>query len=120
MKYAVITFGCRVNQADSLGVEATLTAAGARVYSSRERGEWSGIVSFEWPGADPRRVKPFCVQRQVMISTRDGRLRASPHFYNNEADLDALLSALTAYREQEEIARHQCRATSQLPSPAHR
>lgn len=30
MKYAVVTFGCRVNQADSLGVEAQLAAAGAR------------------------------------------------------------------------------------------
>ena len=29
MKYAVVTFGCRVNQADSLAVEAALTAAGA-------------------------------------------------------------------------------------------
>lgn len=29
MKYAVVTFGCRVNQADSLTVEASLTAAGA-------------------------------------------------------------------------------------------
>src|SRR5258708_5191189 len=30
MKYAVITFGCRVNQADSLGFEEELRAAGAR------------------------------------------------------------------------------------------
>src|SRR5712692_9190452 len=29
MKYSVITFGCRVNQADSLGVEEELRAAGA-------------------------------------------------------------------------------------------
>ena len=29
MKYAVITFGCRVNQADSLGFEAELQGAGA-------------------------------------------------------------------------------------------
>jgi len=29
VKYAVVTFGCRVNQADSLGVEAALTSAGA-------------------------------------------------------------------------------------------
>src|ERR1700704_1420064 len=29
MKYAVITFGCRVNQADSLGFEEDLRAAGA-------------------------------------------------------------------------------------------
>ena len=30
MKYSVITFGCRVNQADSLGFEEELRAAGAR------------------------------------------------------------------------------------------
>ncbi len=34
MKYAVVTFGCRVNQADSLGVEAALTAAGATAVSA--------------------------------------------------------------------------------------
>ena len=34
MKYAVVTFGCRVNQADSLGVEAVLSAAGATAVSS--------------------------------------------------------------------------------------
>lgn len=34
MKYAVVTFGCRVNQADSLGVEAALAAAGAEAVSS--------------------------------------------------------------------------------------
>jgi threonylcarbamoyladenosine tRNA methylthiotransferase MtaB len=34
VKYAVVTFGCRVNQADSLGVEAALTAAGAEAVSS--------------------------------------------------------------------------------------
>jgi len=34
VKYAVVTFGCRVNQADSLGVEAALTAAGATAVSS--------------------------------------------------------------------------------------
>ena len=34
MKYAVVTFGCRVNQADSLGVEAALPAAGAIAVAS--------------------------------------------------------------------------------------
>jgi selenocysteine lyase/cysteine desulfurase len=73
-----------------------LAAAGARVYSSRRPGEWSGIVSFEWQNGDPRRLKLQCLNRQVMISYRDGRLRASPHFYNNAADVDALLDALTS------------------------
>ena len=30
MKYSVITFGCRVNQADSLGFEEEFLGAGAR------------------------------------------------------------------------------------------
>jgi threonylcarbamoyladenosine tRNA methylthiotransferase MtaB len=34
MTYAVVTFGCRVNQADSLAVEAALTSAGARAVSA--------------------------------------------------------------------------------------
>jgi threonylcarbamoyladenosine tRNA methylthiotransferase MtaB len=34
MKYAVVTFGCRVNQADSLAIEADLTAAGGEAVSS--------------------------------------------------------------------------------------
>src|SRR5580693_5731451 len=38
MKYSVITFGCRVNQADSLGFEEDLRAAGA-VPASAESAE---------------------------------------------------------------------------------
>lgn len=34
MTYAVVTFGCRVNQADSLAVEAALVAAGATAVSA--------------------------------------------------------------------------------------
>ena len=37
MTYAVVTFGCRVNQADSLAVEAALTSAGARIGVRRPR-----------------------------------------------------------------------------------
>ena len=38
MKYAVITFGCRVNQADSLGFEEELRAAGATAVAAGRRG----------------------------------------------------------------------------------
>ena len=36
MKYAIITFGCRVNQADSLRVEEDLRARGAIESASHE------------------------------------------------------------------------------------
>ena len=35
MKYSVVTFGCRVNQADSLGFEEELRAAGAESVASQ-------------------------------------------------------------------------------------
>lgn len=76
---------------------ARLAEAGAGVYSLRGEPEWSGIVSFEWPRAEPRRVKQYCLERNVVISFRDGRLRASPHFYNDSSDIDALLDALQAF-----------------------
>ena len=41
MKYAVITFGCRVNQADSLGFEEELLAAGARRRRPERPTSWS-------------------------------------------------------------------------------
>jgi threonylcarbamoyladenosine tRNA methylthiotransferase MtaB len=34
MKYSIVTFGCRVNQADSLAIEAELAAAGGQAVSS--------------------------------------------------------------------------------------
>jgi ferredoxin--NADP+ reductase len=41
-----------------------------------------------------------------------------PEFDGHTVDFAELGARLTAYREQEEIARHQCRATSQRPTPA--
>jgi selenocysteine lyase/cysteine desulfurase len=71
-----------------------LERIGAEVFSPRGAGEWSGIVSFDLPGCEPRRAKKHCLERQVVLSYRAGRLRASPHFYNNEADIAALIDAL--------------------------
>ena len=36
VKYAIVTFGCRVNQADSLGIEEDLRARGGVETSSRD------------------------------------------------------------------------------------
>lgn len=71
-----------------------LTSVGARVLSSREEGEWSGIVSFEVPGQDAGAAVQRCANRNVVISQRDERLRASPHLYNNREDIDRLIEAL--------------------------
>lgn len=74
-----------------------LAAAGYRVVSPREVGQGSGIVSFEYPAPDLLAVRKHCVASGVALACRSGRIRISPHAYNNEADVDRLIEALASY-----------------------
>lgn len=77
-----------------------LLKAGATLISPREeRRHCSGIVTFDWPGVDPNKMRDFCIGRGVVLSCRSNHLRISPHAYNNEADLERLIEALLAARQ---------------------
>lgn len=71
-----------------------LEACGADVISQRGPECSSGIVVFEIPGVSPDVVRKECMARDIVISNRNGRLRASAHAYNDEEDVERLVSAI--------------------------
>lgn len=68
---------------------------GLQVVSPGGRDERSGMVVWQ-PGNDEDAVKAAMrlQERGIVIASREGRLRASPHFYNSTQQLDRLLGAL--------------------------
>jgi selenocysteine lyase/cysteine desulfurase len=79
-----------------------LTGIGAKIVSDRRpdyrNGEQrSGIVAFELPGREPMAAKRHCMKQNVVFGCRAGRLRISPHAYNNEEDLDRLVEAIVSF-----------------------
>ncbi len=67
---------------------AVLCAAGGDVLSD------SQIVTARFPGVDASRLVAALAEKKVLVAARQGNLRVSPHFYNNEDDLDQLATAL--------------------------
>jgi selenocysteine lyase/cysteine desulfurase len=54
----------------------------------------SQIVTAILPGRDPGELARSLKERRILVSARHGRLRVSPHFYNDETDLEVLRKAL--------------------------
>ncbi len=54
----------------------------------------SPIVTALLPGTDSRELARSLKERRILVSARHGRLRVSPHFYNDETDLETLRKVL--------------------------
>ncbi len=67
------------------GARARLRQLGAEMEDNG-----SHIVGAKLPGADSSRLARELESRRVLVAARDGFLRVSPHFYNDEGDLDRL------------------------------
>ena len=68
-----------------------LAAIGCKVSPAPEHR--AGILMIE-PAADVDALAEACLERNIALSVRRGRLRLSPHLYNNEDDIDALIDLL--------------------------
>jgi selenocysteine lyase/cysteine desulfurase len=103
--------GASIDLLQSLGIEnvaasilditdhlsARLQEGGFRVVSPRAGEQRSGIVSFEFPGADVMAVRRHCLEQNVALACRAGRIRASAHAYNNQDDVDRLINAIKTF-----------------------
>ena len=74
---------------------AGLRDKGYRVVSSRQPAEASGIVAFFSDVHDHDQIQRHLqTEHRIVIAVRCGRLRASPHWYNTEREIDQLIETL--------------------------
>jgi selenocysteine lyase/cysteine desulfurase len=73
-----------------------LVRKGYAIVSPRDKWQWSGSVSFlaKNPLEHDRIFQALRREHRTEIAVREGRLRASPHFYNTEAQIDGLIEHL--------------------------
>ncbi len=74
-----------------------LTRKGYRIISARTEHESSGILSFISPTLNHNDIIKQLEDRKIIIVQREGRLRVSPHFYQDESHIDSLLNVLLSH-----------------------
>jgi len=75
-------------------VRELASAAGWTVLGSPRDQDRSSIVVLDRAGVDPAAAALELRRQGVVVACRRGRLRVSPHFYNNHEDLDRLRAGL--------------------------
>ena len=80
-----------LNRADA--VREAAASAGWRVFGSSRPADRSAIVVVEKPGIDPNRAAAELRRQKVVVACRRGRLRFSPHFYNDADDIQRISAA---------------------------
>ncbi len=94
LHFGAESIGRRILEITDLACQR-LAAAGCPIASPRQGDHRSGIVLFETPGRDPTQVRMQLERAGIVVRLRAGKLRISPHAYNNEQDIDRLIEGLT-------------------------
>jgi selenocysteine lyase/cysteine desulfurase len=67
---------------------AGLTAEILRRSGATIINENTNVIAANWPGRDASELARSLEAQRIMVAARHGNLRVSPHFYNNEEDLE--------------------------------
>jgi cysteine desulfurase / selenocysteine lyase len=94
-------YGIAAIEARVLGlIEAVAEGAlqrGAEVDLHPAVGERSGILTFRLRAVDNAAAVRHLLERKVRVSLRNGAIRVSPHYYNDESDIAVLFQGLEAF-----------------------
>jgi selenocysteine lyase/cysteine desulfurase len=69
---------------------AALQSCGAEIVNAD-----TNIVAAHWPDRDASALARRLREQRILVAARHGNLRVSPHFYNDESDIERLAAALT-------------------------
>ena len=75
-------------------LDQQLIAAGAVTRYPDSAQHRSGIVTFEVPGLEAAAIRKEAMRQKVVLSCRDGGVRAAIHAYNDENDLERLVEVV--------------------------
>jgi cysteine desulfurase / selenocysteine lyase len=78
----------------AVSLDQQLSASGAVTRFPSAAQHRSGIVTFEIPGLEPAAIRKEAMRQKVVLSCRDGGVRAAIHAYNNQDDLDRLVEVV--------------------------
>ena len=73
-----------------------LRSAGCEIASDRTPARRSGIVAFTPPGGDSAACEKRLLEAGVVVRVRHGRVRAAPHVYTSNVEVDRLVNGLRA------------------------
>jgi selenocysteine lyase/cysteine desulfurase len=71
-----------------------IVECGGELLFERPPAHRSAIVTFVWPGHNPKELRQRLLAAHVVVNVRAGGLRISPHAYNSPADIERMIDAL--------------------------
>ena len=73
-----------------------LVRLGASLVTPEDSSSHAGMIAFK--SVDESKLVSSLDQDRIVVSSRDGNLRISPHFYNTEVDVELLMKSLSEHK----------------------